>query len=109
MQTSLQGISKKAERVKKHRFQDLFRLLNNEMLTEAWRYINKKSATGVDKETAKEFGENLEENIRTIVEKLKRKQYKAKYSRILLPQTVYITTVLRSKGFKLLQFQMEIP
>ena len=87
MQTSLQGISKKAERVKNHRFQDLFRLLNEEMLTEAWRYINKKSATGVDKETAQEFEANLKKNIETIVGKLKRKNYKARLIRqVFIPK-----------------------
>ena len=87
MQTSLQGISKKAERVKKHRFQNLFRLLNNEMLTEVWKHINKKAATGVDKETAQEFEANLKENVETIVGKLKRKQYKAKLIRqVFIPK-----------------------
>ena len=87
MQTSLQGISRKAERLKKHRFQNLFRLLNEEMLAEVWRYINKKAAAGVDKETAKVFGESLKENIRTIVEKLKRKHYRAKLIRqVFIPK-----------------------
>ncbi len=48
MQTSLQGIAKKAREQKKHRFQDLYRMLNEENLLDCWRYIRKDAAYGVD-------------------------------------------------------------
>ncbi|MHC4435521.1 MAG: hypothetical protein ACYTBS_27140 [Planctomycetota bacterium] len=75
MQTSLRGIAKKAQEQKKHRFQDLYRLLNEEFLLDCWRYIRKDAAYG------EEYEENLEENIRQLVERLKRKSYRAKLVR----------------------------
>jgi hypothetical protein len=81
MQTSLQGIAKKAREQKKHRFQDLYRLLNEEFLLDCWRYIRKDAAYGVDRVSAEEYEQNLEENIRQLVERLKRKSYRAKLVR----------------------------
>ena len=66
MQTSLRGITNKAKEQNKYRFRDLSRLLNEKLLNEAWTKLNKKSAPGVDKVSAKEFGENLKENIQNI-------------------------------------------
>lgn len=47
----------------------------------SWKNINKKSAAGVDKQTAGAFEEQLEENIASIVEHLKKKKYRAKLVR----------------------------
>jgi RNA-directed DNA polymerase len=49
MQTSLQGIAQRAKEQKKHRFQDLYRMLNKEFLLDNWRNIRKEAAYGVDK------------------------------------------------------------
>ena len=78
MPTSLRGIAKKAREQKKHRFQDLYRMLNEEFLLDCWRYIRKDAAYGVDKMSAEEYERDLEENIRDLVERLKRKSYRAK-------------------------------
>ncbi len=81
MQTSLQAIATKAQARKLHRFGNLYEMLNEEFLKECWREINKNAASGVDKISAREYEENLEENIRDLVERLKRKSYKAKLVR----------------------------
>lgn len=81
MPTSMQGIAKKAKQEKKYRFRNLYRLINEGSLREAWTKINKKAAAGVDRVTAKEFGKNLVGNIRTIANSLKKKSYKAKLVR----------------------------
>ncbi|MBC8493042.1 MAG: group II intron reverse transcriptase/maturase [Chloroflexi bacterium] len=81
MPTSLQGIAKKAKEQKEHRFQDLYRLLNEEFLFESWRYIHKDAAYGVDEISAEEYEQNLEENIRDLVRRLKRGSYRAKLVR----------------------------
>ena len=78
MLTSLQGIAKKAKEQKEHRFQDLYRMLNEEFLLECWRYIRKDAAYGVDKMSAEEYERDLEKNIRDLVERLKGKGYRAK-------------------------------
>lgn len=76
--TSLQAIAKKASERPEHRFRDLFRLLNEEMLKDGWRYIRKNAASGVDRVSASEYEQNLEGNIHQLVEELKRKRYRAK-------------------------------
>ncbi len=42
-------------------------------------YIRKDAASGVDRVSAKEYEQNLEENIHQLVEDLKRKRYRAKH------------------------------
>jgi RNA-directed DNA polymerase len=78
VQTSLQAIALKAEKQPGYRFQNLFGMLNEVMLTDSWGDIRKGAAYGVDRVSAKDYEQNLEENIRQLVEGLKRKRYRAK-------------------------------
>lgn len=78
MSTFLQGIARKAERQPKHRFGNLYELLNEAYLKECWRDIRKDAASGVDRISAAEYGEKLDENIHDLVERLKQKSYRAK-------------------------------
>ncbi len=55
MQTSLRGIAKKAQEKKKHRFGNLYEMLNEEFLHDCWRYIKKDAAYGVDRRFKEEF------------------------------------------------------
>ena len=81
VQTSLQGIAKRAARDKQHRFGNLYTMLNQEMLLDSWRFIRKDAAYGVDRVSAGEYEQNLEANIQDLVERLKRKAYRAKLVR----------------------------
>lgn len=81
MRTSLQAIAHKAASQKKYRFRNLFRLLDEELLRECWRDIRHDAAYGVDRVSAAEYEQNLEENIHQLVERLKRKSYRAKLIR----------------------------
>jgi len=81
VQTSLRGIAKKAQEQKKHRFGNLYEMLNEEFLLDCWRYIKKDAAYGVDRVSAREYEKNLEENIRQLVERLKKGIYRAKLVR----------------------------
>lgn len=81
MQTSLRGIANKAKQDKKHRFGNLYGLLDQKALYEAWKDINKRAAAGVDKITAKEFAEQLEHNLKGLHTDLKEKKYKARLIR----------------------------
>lgn len=78
VQTSLQAIAKKASEQPAYRFRNLFGMLNEEMLRDSWQFIRKNAASGVDRVSAKEYEQNLEENIHQLVEDLKRKRYRAK-------------------------------
>lgn len=81
MQTFLQGIAKKAQAQPKHRFGNLYELLNETFLKECWRDIRKDAAYGVDRVSAEDYEQHLDENIRNLVERLKQKQYRAKLVR----------------------------
>jgi len=81
MQTSLQGIAKKAKQNKKHRFRDLYRLLNEENLLDCWPYLNNQAASGIDRISSQEFEADLSGNISQLVKSLKEKRYRAKLVR----------------------------
>ena len=81
MQTSLHGIAKRAENSHKHRFGNLFSLLNEENLRWCFPQLNRKAAPGVDAVDYSAFEANLNENVRKIVEDLKGNKYKAKLVR----------------------------
>jgi RNA-directed DNA polymerase len=81
VQTSLLGIAKKAKGDKRYRFRNLYRELNEELLRDSWRLLRKDAALGVDLISAAEYEANLEENIHQLVERLKRKRYRARLVR----------------------------
>lgn len=79
--TFLQALSIKAGAAKAHRFQNLYGGLNESLLFEAWGNLNKRGAPGVDKVTIAQYGENLGENIKRLVERLKRDEYRSRLIR----------------------------
>ncbi len=79
--TFLQALSIKAGTAKAHRFQNLYGSLNESLLHEAWRNLNKRGAPGVDQVTIAQYGENLGENIKRLVERLKRDEYRSRLIR----------------------------
>ncbi len=81
MQTSLLGIAKKAREDKRYQFRNLYREINEELLRDSWRLLRKDAALGVDLVSAAEYEANLEENIHQLVERLKRKSYRARLVR----------------------------
>jgi group II intron reverse transcriptase/maturase len=81
MQTSLLAIAEKAKDRKHYRFLNLYRLIDENLLLECWRDIRKNAAFGVDRVSAQQYGENLIENIRNLIERLKRKSYRARLVR----------------------------
>ena len=81
VQTSLLAIANKAQSDKRYRFRNLYRELNEELLLDSWRLLRKDAALGVDRVSAAEYEANLEENIHQLVERLKRKRYRAKLVR----------------------------
>ena len=58
-------------------FTTLAHKINVDLLGEAFRLTNKSGAAGIDGVTAKEYAENLEENLRDLHERLRSGQYKA--------------------------------
>jgi group II intron reverse transcriptase/maturase len=72
------AIANKAQSNKRYRFRNLYRELNEELLLDSWPLLRKDAALGVDQVTAAEYETNLQENIQQLVERLKRKSYRAK-------------------------------
>ena len=75
--TSLRGIANKAKADKRHRFRDLYRCLDAELLHDCWQDLNKEAASGVDRVTADAYAANLQGNIAALVQRLKTKRYRA--------------------------------
>ena len=57
--TFLRGIATKARVCKRHRFRDLYRHLDAELLVHCWGELNKSAASGVDRVTAQAYAEDL--------------------------------------------------
>lgn len=81
MPTSMLGLANKAQARKEYVFRDLYVLLNEQYLHDCWKLIRKDAAYGVDKVSAKEYEQDLDQNIHELVEGLKRNFYHAKLVR----------------------------
>lgn len=73
----LQKIAEQAQRYPEMVFNNVFHLIDRDFLLEAYRRTRKDSAPGVDQVTAKQYAENLEENLRDLHERLRDKRYVA--------------------------------
>jgi len=80
-QTFLRAIAEKAHRDKQHRFGDLYRWLNRDVLRLCFYRLRKDAASGVDKVSFREYEKNLEANLQDLEERLKRKAYRARLVR----------------------------
>jgi len=77
MSTTLNQIAKKAKSDRKARFTSLAHLLTPEFLKETWGKMNRRSAGGVDGQSAKQFEQDLEAQIQSICTQLKEGRYRA--------------------------------
>ena len=85
--TFLWGIANKVKTNKQHRFRDLYRCLNEELIYHAWATLNKRAASGVDRVTAEAYAQDLHANIQHLVDRLKTKRYRAKLvRRVYIPK-----------------------
>src|ERR1700682_1717997 len=77
MSTQLEQIAAKATADRTLRFTSLAHLLTPAFLTETWRQMNRRGASGVDGETTTEFERELETRIQDICARLKAGTYRA--------------------------------
>lgn len=77
MSTILSKIALKAKENPKMQFTSLAHLLTPAFLKETWKQMNKRAASGIDGETMKEFGKELDRRVEEVVERLKAGSYKA--------------------------------
>jgi retron-type reverse transcriptase len=75
--TKLQRIATQAEDYPELLFKNLYHLLDCDFLLEAYRRTPEDSAPGVDRVTAKQYADNLEQNLRDLHDRLRSHLYKA--------------------------------
>jgi group II intron reverse transcriptase/maturase len=80
-QTFLRTIAEKASTDKHHRFGDLYRWLNRDVLRLCFFRLRKDAASGVDGVTYQEYEKNLEANLADLEGRLRRKAYRARLVR----------------------------
>lgn len=76
METKLARIAEVARTKPKERFTTLAHLLNEDMLRQCHQELKSRKAPGVDGVTKAEYEKNLEENLKLLVERMKRQAYK---------------------------------
>lgn len=81
MKTALRAIANKAASNKSYRFQDLYRMLNEENLKWAFYQLRRDAACGIDKVTFHDYESDLEVNLDDLVHRLRQKRYRAKLVR----------------------------
>jgi retron-type reverse transcriptase len=74
---TLSALGTKAAKCPEHRFRALARLLDGQMLREAFRRLKRKAAPGIDGVCWAEYAENLEENLLELEARLKEGKYRA--------------------------------
>jgi group II intron reverse transcriptase/maturase len=88
MTTTLNNITFKAHTHPKHRFQNLYGLLNTDRLYESWGQLNKQAVPGIDGLTINSYQQRLSENINRLSLALKQKCYRANdIKRIFIPKS----------------------
>lgn len=81
METKLARISQLSKENPEMVFTSIGHLINEEMLENCHRKMDGKKAVGIDGVTKEEYEENLKENLRKLVGRLKQKEYKPKPAR----------------------------
>jgi hypothetical protein len=71
----LQKIAEQARKYPEMMFNNLYHLIDHELLLEAYHRTSKDSAPGVDKVTAQEYAEALYDNLHDLRERLKSNRY----------------------------------
>jgi len=87
VRTKQQRIAALAERMPEAGFTSLAYYIDLEWLREAYKGVRKKGATGVDEVTAEEYEKDLEENLRSLLERFKSGRYYAPpVKRVYIPK-----------------------
>ncbi|NDL68237.1 reverse transcriptase domain-containing protein [Anaerotalea alkaliphila] len=87
METKLARIARIAKERPKERITSLAGLIDKESLTERHNQLNGRKAAGVDQVTKDEYESNLENNIESLVEQMKRQAYKPQpVKRVYIPK-----------------------
>jgi len=88
VKTELNAIVFKAQTHPKHRFQNLYGLLNTDLLVQSWGQINKRSVAGIDGVNPENFKQRLLENINRLSHQLAQKTFRVgDIKRVYIPKS----------------------
>ena len=83
METKLARISQLSKENPNMVFTSVGHLINKEMLKSCHLEMDGNKAVGIDGVTKEEYGRNLDRNLESLVERLKKKSYKPKPARLV--------------------------
>jgi RNA-directed DNA polymerase len=87
MKTTLHSIAFKAHSRPKHRFQNLYGMLDSDFLYQSWGQLNKRAAAGIDGISMAKYHSKLPENIQRLTQQLRNKQFRAAdIKRVFIPK-----------------------
>lgn len=87
MQQILSLIAAKAKRENKLKFTSLVHLINAENLRACYKELKRNKASGIDAMTVEEYGVNLDERLKALIERMKSKRYKPQpVRRVTIPK-----------------------
>ena len=87
MKTTLLSIAIKARTHPKHRFQNLYGMLDADFLNQSWGQLNKKAAAGIDGISIAKYQSKLPENIQRLSQQLRNKSFRAAdIKRVFIPK-----------------------
>lgn len=87
MGTKLEGIAKAARLRPEEKFTSLIHLINEETIKECHREMQRKKAAGVDNVTKAEYELDLDENVKDLINRMKRQAYKPQpVRRVYIPK-----------------------
>lgn len=87
MSEGLERIAQRAKAEPKCRFTALAHHLTEDFLRETWQGLNRKGAPGVDRVTVAQYAAHLDENLKELVEGMKRRYYRApQVRRVYIPK-----------------------
>jgi RNA-directed DNA polymerase len=76
MLTGLRKVAERAKREPAAQFNSLAHLIDEELLTRAFRRLRKNASVGVDDVSKEQYAENLESNLKGLHERLRTKRYR---------------------------------
>ena len=87
MEAKLAQIAKRAKQDKKLKFTSLIHHVNEANLVKCYQELKRNKACGIDGQTVEAYGENLDANVKQLVERLKAKAYRPKPAkRVYIPK-----------------------
>ena len=86
-EVKLKRIAGKAKQDRRFKFTSLVHHVNEDSLALCYQELKRDKACGIDGVTVEQYGENLQENLKDLVNRLKTKQYRPKpVKRVYIPK-----------------------